>query len=103
MSNEDLDKFLAEKVMGWEYLDNLNIWSPGLEDEVFSKGTWHPTKDWNQAITCLKKSGVAATIEIESFSFSIKTSSILIGIQSRDMDRWALAICRAIFAATKDE
>ena len=56
--SEDLDKLMAEKVMGF-YDDGRNtaLWrmpargvDPGIE-----KDKWHPTTDMNQAMMCVEK------------------------------------------------
>lgn len=60
---EDLDRWLAEKVMGWEYVDNLNSWYPtekqlGRErriDDGVSLQDWHPTTDITQAFQAVGK------------------------------------------------
>jgi len=57
--SEELDRFMAEKVMGWGYKYKLAI--DGEDISYYWLGTravlrcdeWHPTKDMNQAMMCL--------------------------------------------------
>lgn len=54
MTNEEIDKWLAEKVMKWIIIDDLHI-KTTLGEYVLDGTQWHPTTDIAQAFMCVEK------------------------------------------------
>lgn len=108
MSN-DLDRLMAERVMGWKLGDTY--WhgeSVGGISAKYSINDWHPTSDIAQAMMCAKKiGGLVLTEEYpekhggERWCAEIGWQAPAIG--NANADTPALAICKAIAAALKEQ
>lgn len=62
MTPEDLDRWAAEKLMGWQSVDiaGVKYWKGFIskydETGITSfQDLWHPTEDLNQAFMCIEK------------------------------------------------
>jgi len=98
-----LDKWLAEKVMGWTIIDDLHI-KDGHGNYVFDGSPWHPTTSIEQAMMCAKQVGFCLTLYIYSnrvyTMFDTHESSVIISVANGE-NAEAEAISLAIRAAVE--
>ena len=104
--NAELDKFMAEKVMGWEELGFS--WKDSEHNVKCDILDWHPTKDPGQAMRCAEKLSKDNTwrveIDIVPHGFAVNIAEKTYGenyLSSRFGDELPLAICEAIVSAIK--
>lgn len=53
MTNEELDKWLAKKVMGW-HIEGYYYWDSD-HNRIMLVSDWHPSTSIEQAMMCLEK------------------------------------------------
>jgi len=100
--NEELDRYMAEKVMGWEMqVCTLNESTINDEqhfvmyDDQLPVDSWSPTTDMNQAMMCAKKANLHFYIKIDNSRIMLETD-VISGKKSYHIDEAPLAICKAI-------
>ena len=114
-TNAELDRFMAEEVMGFELKEADNYhpecWYTQIEDGLCverSQSEWHPTTDIAQVIGCVEKLakdnilGVEIDIlpngfvvRIKEKPYSDKSIAVQVG------DELAFTICLALYEAMK--
>jgi hypothetical protein len=118
MNNIDLDRWLAENVMGWQKETIYNWGNPEADYGVWYSSTkddweygieeWHPTTNLLQAMECVDKMiADGCGIEIESGLYNLRNESRnwLVTIDGNDTEEYIsnpslpLAICEAIYRA----
>lgn len=133
MTNEELDRWLAEKVMGWthqdipEYGGQCGHWEgSGSDDraaysfrigapsndyyECKECGAWQPTKNIAQAIEAAEKAREQGRIhlwgvgsEAASVSTNRKDIEALRVVRHVEGEHWATALCRALYEALRED
>ncbi len=116
MTDEQLDRFIAEKVMGWEERDELGtqVWVERLHDRAYrrtcSLHDWHPTRVIVQAMDEVAKKMMESGWEFEmehSFTNHVKCEfvhgSFVRFDASNASGRESRAICEAAAKAVGDE
>jgi len=114
--SEELNRFMAEKVMGWETKDVYDghywIYLSGTEKHIqhikeangewFAPSSyWTPTTDMNQAMMCVEKFGrkFGLTLYEESMTWLVDLPEFEIDVENESAP---LAICQAIKEALNE-
>ena len=121
MNNEQLDRWLAENVMGWEKElitdDNIMVYRHwgNVGDEllitddgsVMDKYRWHPTTSIEQAMMCAEKLDRIEVIDISIPKKYVKGFYVVRLFTTRNCYKGIavtkeLAICHAIYESRKE-
>lgn len=117
MTNEELDRWLAERVMGWHFVEatpHLRISARWRGDDGLLEYTindWHPTTKIAQAIEAAEKARTKGRIGdwvlLSPAGNTISRPMAEITLDggfffSSDADAYSLALCRAIHEALRD-
>ncbi len=100
MTENDLDIFIAEKVMGWIFNREIgDFWDPAVEKWEFP---WSPTRNILSAMRVIEKLRVNHTVKIWTITGNNWRVSIAHGVSvSAWADTLPLAICKAAQAAVE--
>ena len=112
MTNEELDRWLAEKVMGYDDVAGSSWNAPaGVVRKPIMPSSWRPTTNIAQAIEAAEKARTKGRIGdwvlLSPAWNSISRPMAEITLDggfffSRDADAYSLALCRAIHEALRD-
>ena len=111
MENVELDKFLAEEVMGWHLLtsDEIDFGEYAFYHDknnylIMMVCDWHPTTDIAQAMMCAKEADKELHIHIADHHgcpFEVESKFGEFSLVCHSVEEVARAICHAIYEAVK--
>jgi hypothetical protein len=71
----DLNREVAEKVMGWRFDDEYDVWVGNEKEVLYHTDRWNPLKDLNQ---CLGPGGVVEKLDGRGYTFALDNHRQLI-------------------------
>lgn len=106
----DINKFMAEEVMGWHKGYGLStgvlLWLNEYDAGIMPVKDWHPTEDLDQVMMCIENANLIIGLWYDACrgksKWSLTSGGRLVG-EFVTREELPLAICQAIMKVVGDE